>query len=115
MAKTVTEHIRSQLMSRLGIEDTKKRDPIAMQAEIKRMTGSLESICELCRPRLIMGGIRYGSSWKHEALIKYMQSKFDDYKKTGNFEMLVDFVNFCAIESVLKTHPEFHFEAKDRQ
>ena len=111
---TNTDHCRKSLHARLGIGDERRRDPSAMSAEIRRMTDSLEALCELARPRLIMGGIRYGSEWKHEPLMKYMQAKFDEYKATGNFEMMVDFFNFIGIESVLKTHPEFHFKAKDR-
>jgi hypothetical protein len=61
-----------------------------------------------------MGGIRYGSRWEHEALMDYMQAKLDEYRRTGNAEMLVDLVNFCAIETRLKTHPQHHFRAKDR-
>ena len=104
----------ARLRERIGIAENHKRDPTDMSAEIKRMTESLNNICELCKPRLIMGGIRYGSEWDHEPMMKYMQKKFDTFKKTGNFEMLVDFVNFCAIEGALKTHPNFHFKAIDR-
>ena len=85
-----------------------------MNGEIQGMIEALKHIMELARPRLIMGGIRYGSEWEHEPLMKYMQAKFNSYLATGNFEMLIDLVNFCAIESVLRTHPDWHFEGEDR-
>lgn len=108
-------HCRATLHDRLGIEENiRRRDPLKMSAEINGMVQSLDDIRDLCRPRLIMGGIRYGSEWKHKPLMDYMQKKFDLYRATGNFEMLVDLVNFCAIEGKLKTHPDHHFEAKDR-
>ena len=62
-----------------------------------------------------MGGIRHGSDWTHENLMTYMQEKFDNYKRTGNFEMLIDFFNFIPIEGELKTHPNFHFNSIDRK
>lgn len=105
---------RKNLHQRLGIEGQDKRDPAQMISEIRRMKSKLREISGLAEPRLVMGGIRYGSEWEHEPLMKYMQSKFDRYKKTGNFEMLVDLFNFIVIEGELKTHPSFHFEAVDR-
>lgn len=105
---------RKNLHQRLGIEDQDKKDPSQMLSEIKRMKSKLIEIADLAKPRLVMGGIRYGSGWEHEPLMKYMQSKFDQYRKTGNFEMLVDLFNFVVIEGELKTHPNFHFKAEDR-
>jgi hypothetical protein len=105
---------RKNLYHRLGVDTTKKRDPIQMQAEIIRMTNKLNALVELARPRLIMGGIRYGSDWQHDPLMEYMQKKFDLYKETGNFEFLIDLMNFIAIEGELQTHPEYHFNPVDR-
>lgn len=113
----MTEHeaIRAVMYRRMGIDDKPKREASEVSAEIAGMTHSLDEIVKLARPRLIMGGIRYGSDWQHEPLMEYMQKKFDAYKETGNFEMLVDLVNFVAIEGKLKTHPRFHFNALDRK
>jgi hypothetical protein len=61
-----------------------------------------------------MGGMRYGGPDSHKFQMSIMQEKFNEYLKTGNYEMLVDLVNLCAVEVHYKTHPEFHFEAKDR-
>jgi len=106
---------RKNLCSRLNIDTTKKRDPVKMQLEIFGMTTKLDEIIELAKPRLIMGGIRYGSEWEHVPLMKYMQEKFNQYKENGNFEFLIDFTNFIAIEGVLKTHPKHHFNPLDRK
>lgn len=113
----ISEHdiIRKGLYSRLGIATSVKRDKFQMVAEIDRMTRKLDEIVALAKKRLIMGGIRHGSDWEHEQLMNYMQKKFDAYKETGNFEMLVDFFNFIPIEGVLQTHPKYHFNAMDRK
>ena len=98
----------------MGVVDQITRSDYEVYSEIETITKSLEEIVKLAMPRLVMVGIRYGSNWKHEKLMNYMQAKFSEYRKTGNFEMLVDLVNFCAIEGDLKTHPKFNFTPKDR-
>jgi hypothetical protein len=112
---TVHDLIRSKMYSRMGIETKPKRDALSVSIEIKSMTRKLDEIIALAKPRLIMGGIRYGSNWNHEDLMSYMQEKFNEYKTTGNFEMLVDLFNFVVIEGQLKTHPKFNFTPKDRK
>ena len=111
----VTDLCRKNLYKRLGVDTEPKRDPTAISIEVRQMTEKLQEIVDLAKPRLVMGGIRYGSSWEHEPLMEYMQKKFDIYKKTGNFEMLVDLFNFIVIEGQLKTHPKHHFKAIDRK
>jgi len=113
--KRINDFIRDSLHQRLQINSKPIRDSNSVAIEIKSMTDKLDEIVELARPRLIMGGIRYASNWKHEDLMKYMQEKFDLYKSTGNYEMLIDFFNFIPIEGQLKTHPNFHFNSIDRK
>jgi len=115
--KTATELCRDNLYKRLGVEQTprQRKDPQLLAAEIKAMTKKLEEMVELARPRLIMGGIRYGSAWKHEALMDYVESKLRDYRKTGNAELLVDVFNLVTVEAQLKTHPNFHYKPIDRR
>lgn len=110
-----TELCRANLYKRLGISETKKRDPSQVKCEVARMTAKLAEIKSLAEPRLVMGGIRHGSDWEHEPLMKYMQKKFDDYLETGNFELLVDLFNFVVIEGELKTHPKFNYSPIDRK
>jgi len=113
----ISEHdkIRSGMYRRMGIDTSPKRKGVDVDIEIRQMSRKLEEIANIAKPRLIMGGIRYGSKWEHVPLMKYMQSKFDTYKKTGNFEMLIDLFNFVVIEGQLKTHPNHHFHAVDRK
>lgn len=107
---------RKNLMDRLGIFEIQTLDNFAMSREIRRMLDTLHDSVDLAKPRLIMGGIRYGSNWAHDDLMDYMQLKLTTYRETGNMEMLIDLVNFCgAIEPMLKTHPKFHFIAQDRR
>jgi len=112
---TITKLCRQRLHERLNIpESSSNRSAEQVFAEISAMTESLDKLLETARPRLIMGGIRYASKWEHDGLMSYMQEKFDNYRRTGNYEMLVDFVNFVAIEGHLKTHPMSHFKGCDR-
>lgn len=110
-----TELCRVNLYKRLGINTTKKRDTTVMMAEIKLMQSKLDEITKLAKDRLFMGGLRYGSDWTNEALMDYMQKKFDLYQETGNLEFLVDLINLSVIESALKTNPKAHFKANDRK
>lgn len=113
--KRINDLIRNALHKRLNINPHPIRNAAHLAMEIKSMTDKLDEIVSIAKPRLIMGGIRYGSNWTHEALIKYMQEKFDSYKTTGNYELLIDLFNFIAIEGELKTHPDFHFNPLDRK
>lgn len=112
---TVSDHIRKGLYNRLGVDTSSCRGAAEVSSEIKRMQIKLQEVAGLANDRLIMGGIRYGSDWEHDPLMDYMQKKFDIFKETGNFEMLVDLFNFVVIEGQLKTHPKFHFKAIDRK
>ena len=98
----------------MRVNCTERRGDLEVITEVNRMFDALDEIVKLAKPRLVMGGIRYCSDWEHEALMKYMQQKLSEYISGGNSELLVDLVNFCAIEYALKTHKSFHFKAKDR-
>ena len=109
------ELCRKNTYERIGFDPIKRRNAIEMSAEIRRMVQRLEKIVLAAKPRLIMGGIRYGSNWKHRALMDYMQTKFNAYRVAGNYEMLIDLVNLVAVEGELKTHPKHHLSAIDRK
>ena len=109
------DHCRETLYKRMGIYEKDTRTSREINIEIKQMISALQDIISLAKPRLIMGGIRYGSNWNHKDLMNYMQSKFNIYKETGNMEMLIDFINFIAIESVLQTHSKYYFNSIDRK
>lgn len=112
---TATELCRKNLYNRLGVDAVERRDLDKMSAEILKMKRQLKHIIALAEPRLVMGGIRYGSDWKHDPLMDYIQKKFDLYRETGNAELLIDIINLAVVETDLKTHPEFHFRAEDRK
>ena len=111
------KNIRKNLHDRLGIyDDHNVVDPHKIKQEIKENTNALEYIISLAKDRLIMGGIRYGHLPKSDKYIPdYIADKFDIYKRTGNFEMLIDIVNYVALEYVLHSHPKYYFKAIDRK
>jgi len=111
---TNTELCRKNLLDRLNIFEKDKRSSSEVWSEISGAVSALEFIVALAKPRLIMGGIRYSSRWQHKDLMAYMEYKLSQYRKTGNFEMLIDLVNFCGLEGALKTHPNHHFTGEDR-
>jgi hypothetical protein len=108
--------IRDGLHARLGIADGPKWDDTsAMMAEVKSKWGVLDRIVALAKDRLVMGAIRYGrmADYTWPDIRRKMQTKLDTYDKTGNSEMLVDLVNYCALEFGAGTHPDHHFDALD--
>lgn len=112
---TVTDLIRKQMYSKRGIDETPVRKPHDVLCETARMNNKLDEVIRLARDRLTMGSIRYGSNWGHDDLMDYMQVKFDTFKDTGNYEMLIDLLNFVVIEGELKTHPKHNFSPVDRE
>ena len=42
-----------------------------------------------------------------------MQARLEEYKTTGNTEMLLDCANYCLIEAILPAHPNASFEVVD--
>ena len=71
------------------------------------------------RNRLIMGYLRYGpmrdgAAWDVQRIIDRIQLALDGYAETGNGEHLVDAANVCLVEFVRQSHPNYHFEAHDR-
>ena len=106
---------RKNTYRRIGFDPKKIEDTSKVLTDIEGMVQRLNQIVSIAKPRLIMGGIRYGNNWEHKPLMDYMQEKFNAYLKTGNFEMLVDLFNFVVVEGELKTHPKHHFRAIDRK
>lgn len=121
--KTITKHLRNGLHQRLGIHDTAHvyESISEMKAEIRGKIEALEEMVEFAKNRLLMGAIRYGKSDEalqsredlYAATNKRMRMKLKAYEDTGNAEMLVDLMNYCAIEYRNKSHPNYHFKAMD--
>lgn len=109
-----TELCRNNLHNRLGIFDKDSRSDLKVLGEIRSTILKLEEVLSLCKPRLIMGGIRYGSNWKYPDLTNYIKHKLNKYIETGNYEMIIDVINLCIVEGNIKTHSNFHFKSEDR-
>lgn len=115
--KTVTDHLRQRMYDRLGIDthEPKWKSTDRMFAEIAEKKAVLNEMVKLAKDRLVMGSIRYGrnTNYKWDSIKSKMEMKWKTYVETGNLEMLVDMLNYCAIEFKNKTHPQSHFEALD--
>ena len=71
----------------------------------------------LMRNRLLMGAFRYGRMGTPGKpvydRISDIVRRVEQYKKTGNDELLVDAANLCLLEFVEGVHPQKHFEGTD--
>ena len=106
---------RQNLLDRLNISTQDKKDSNSVSREIRKMSNALDEIVSLAKPRLIMGGIRYGSNWEYNDLLNYIQSKLLKFNKTGNVEMLIDIINLASVMYTLQLHPNHHFKEEDRK
>ena len=92
------------------------------EAEIIDLTAVRESEWSvefetLMRNRLVMGAFRYGlmrrSVKKGYDRIGSAVKRLEEYRRTGNTELLVDAANLCMVEFVTGEHPKKHFKAAD--
>jgi hypothetical protein len=114
---TNTELCRQRLLDRLGVDThtPKWKSTDHLLTEIAEKKATLDRMVKLAKDRLVMGSIRYGrdtnDNW--DSIKSKMGTKWKTYIETGNLEMLVDMMNYCAIEFRNRTHPNSHFEALD--
>ena len=112
--KTISELLRASILSKMPRAGL-------MHIHALRITEWCHEFEKLMRDRLLMGAIRYGAmSIKrkpgHTAMIiDYIQAKLNEYKDTGNTEMLVDIANLAMVEFVHSDHPNKHFKTIDRE
>ena len=71
----------------------------------------------LMRNRMLMGIYRHGNFCdpnqpQYDRIGSAIQ-RLKMYQQTGNGEHLYDAMNLVGIESVLKSHPSYHFDAAD--
>ena len=104
--------LRNRLMEKAGISNFCKAD---LEAEKPFIENILTTIFNLCRNRLFMGFFRYGSNKNLNMfdVSKDIIKKARLYQKTHNTEILVDIINYCALEFSLGTHPDKHWKATD--
>jgi hypothetical protein len=113
--RRITDLIREHALSVAGVNDRNKMPCI----EELRATEWNQKFEILMRNRLIMGAFRYGLFREKLAgnhgwdLVGYLQSKVDDYKKSGNMESLVDAANMALLEFTAPTHPNAHWGPQD--
>lgn len=116
---TVSELLRRNMYEKLGLRniDSNRLNTIEMRGEVGGKINALNEIIGYAINRLTIGYLRYGKSngSPSEYILQRMQDKLNIFKNTGNAEMLVDIVNYCAIAWKLKNHPNYHFESLDRE
>jgi hypothetical protein len=71
----------------------------------------------LMRNRLIMGRFRYGALRDTQRpqynRLDSIEKRLNQYRATGNDELLVDIANLCLVEFELGDHPLKHFHSAD--
>lgn len=72
----------------------------------------------LCDNRLVVGAYRYGpllaDDKPHYNRVSVILSRLQEYKQTGNTELLVDIANLAFLEFLEGEHPKRHFKARSR-
>ena len=67
--------------------------------------------------RLLIAQLRYGKNGtkgkKKYDWVNHMIEYLNEYKETGNMELLVDVANYCSLEFFEPIHENAHFFAKD--
>ena len=112
---TVFEHLRTRLLSRAGLVDTRPAAKYRLEdLERSEWHAGFE---RLMRNRLIMGALRYGvlgaPGKPQYDRVASMEKRLRKYRETGNMELLVDVANLCLCEFAECHHPNKHFEAVD--
>ncbi len=115
--KTVTEHIRQSILSKLSPVDPLP-SPIPYEYVLSRQT-LIESFESLRRNRLVCGFYRYRQNFHSGERGQYNSvdsaiERLCKYKVDGNQEHLIDASNLCMVEFILPAcHPAPHFTASD--
>jgi len=77
-----------------------------------------EEFEQLCRNRLLIGGMRYGRMHSTEHPIynyyKFIASRLEEYHETGNLDSLVDVANGAMLLYVLGDRPDRYFDGDSR-
>ena|ERR1700761_8568608 len=61
--------------------------------------------------RLIQGFFRYGRSTKEQKYMQRMTLELQAYKRTGNYEHLMNLANYALLESEAPENKKFHYNA----
>lgn len=60
--------------------------------------------------RKCVGHLRYGPPQKRQQYIKRLELELKSYKRTGNFEALINIANYAFLESQAPSNKKFHFD-----
>jgi hypothetical protein len=114
--KTITEHIRLDLLMKAGIHPPNKLLSSIEELAITQWNPEFE---RLMRNRLIMGAFRHGTfdsqveDGSQFDSVESAKERLGLYQEGGNLERLVDAANLCLVEFTVGRHPKRHFEATD--
>ena len=112
--KTVTEHIRSRLLSGVDCSPVGgKKETLSQLLKSERC----DEFEKLRMNRKVVGRFRYGlmgrKSDTNYDRISSVIKRLSEYQETGNMEHLVDAANLCELEFAHSDHPKKHFAASD--
>lgn len=110
---TNNDYLRQRLELRAGLAKFPEDTTLASL----RKTQWCRDFVKYCRNRMIMGGMRYGP-FRHPDKPTYdnidsIIKRAEEYKRTGNDELLCDISNLALCEFVEGIHPKKNFTAED--
>ena len=70
----------------------------------------IEFFLQAALNRLLVGGLRYGSANRRKLYMRRMGLELAAYKKTGNFENLLNLANYAYLESLTPENSRLFFD-----
>lgn len=61
--------------------------------------------------RIAVGRLRYGEADRRKKYLVRLEMEIDAYKKTGNYEHLLNAANYCFLESIAPHNKKLHFDS----
>lgn len=117
--RTVHDCLRDHLLTKCGYTEAENLRKVYGTANISKLftTQWSAEFEQLMRNRLVMGALRYGvmgsdGKPQYDRLSSVLK-RLDQYRLTGNTELLVDCANLLLLEFVEGDHPLRHFKALD--
>ena len=115
--QTIDDFLKNAWRRMAGLPEVTLKPKVIPPLESLRKTEWDKEFEQLMRNRLVMGAIRYGllgdKSKPRYDRIGTLLRRAEEYRKTGNDELLVDIANTAMLEFVEGTHPKKHFYAHD--
>lgn len=76
-----------------------------------RLYSTVPAFLQQVANRLSMGRHRYGDPDKGKQYMRKLEMELRAYKKTGNYEQLLNIAVYAWLESVAPENGKFHFDA----